>query len=205
MGGGSPATEQIDGGIESLEFNADVSNSRRNARYLSQLSSVIYSSISGDTSFNENSDTPLGDESAGNMFLDNDEENTELEPESNKESGESMKRTVKQRREFLDDKLKNYKQEKMKRKLPVDTQLLGCAQEELKIKRQLVKQMDKMDQRYAENMDKMSRNMEKLTESIADGFALLKQLMMYQQPPPTWCLSTATCLQSIHTRLCPPI
>ena len=44
--------------------------------------------------------------------------------------------------------------------------------------------MDKMDQRYAENMDKMSRSMEKLTESIADGFALLKQLMMYQQPPP---------------------
>ena len=112
--GGSPATEQIDGGIESLEFNADVSNSRRNARYFSQLSSVVYSSISGDTSFNENSDTPLGDESAGNTFLDNDKENTELECESNKESGESMKRTVKQRREFLDDKLKNYKQEKMK-------------------------------------------------------------------------------------------
>ena len=40
--GGSPATEQIDGGIESLEFNADVLNSRRNARYLSQLSNVIY-------------------------------------------------------------------------------------------------------------------------------------------------------------------
>ena len=48
------------------------------------------------------------------MFLDYDEENTELEPESNKESGESMKRTEKQRREFLDDKLKNYKQEKLK-------------------------------------------------------------------------------------------
>ena len=104
-----------------------------------------------------------------------DKENTELEPESNKESGESVKRTVKQRSELL----KNYKQQKMKRKLPVDTQLLGCAQEELKIKRQLVEQMDKMDQMYGENMDKMSRNMEKITESIADSFA--------------------------YTRLCPPI
>ena len=147
--GGSPVTEQIDDGIESLEFNADVSNSRGNARDLSQLSNVVYSSISGDTSLNENLDTPLCDESGRDMFLDNNEENTELEPESNKESGESMKRTVKQRREFIDDKLKNYKQEKLKRKLPVDTQLLGCAQEELKIKRQLVEQMDKMDQRYA--------------------------------------------------------
>ena len=42
------------------------------------------SSISGDTSLNENSDTPLGDESGGDTFLDYDEENTELEPESNK-------------------------------------------------------------------------------------------------------------------------
>ena len=134
MGGGSPATEQTDGGIESLEFNADVSNSRGNARDLSQLSNVVYLSISGDTSLNENSETLLGDESGGDSFLDNDEENTELEPESNKESGESMKRTVKQWREFLDDKLKNYKQEKLKRKLLVDTQLLGCAQEELKVK-----------------------------------------------------------------------
>ena len=70
--GGSPATEQIDRGIESLEFNADVLNSRGNARDLSQLSNIVYSSISGDTSLNENSDTPLGDESGGDMFLDND-------------------------------------------------------------------------------------------------------------------------------------
>ena len=73
--GGSLTTEQIDGGIESLEFNADVLNSRGNGRDLSQLSNVIYSSISGDTSLNESSDTPLGDESGGNTFLDNDEEN----------------------------------------------------------------------------------------------------------------------------------
>ncbi len=40
----------------------------------------------------------------------------------------------------------------MKRKLPVDSQMLGCGQEELAIKRQLVEQVDKMDQRYAETM-----------------------------------------------------
>lgn len=45
------------------------------------------------------------------------------------------------RRELLDDKLKNYRQEKLKRKLPVDTQLLvdtqlfDCAKEELQIKK----------------------------------------------------------------------
>ena len=70
--------------------------------------------------------------------------------------------TVKRRRELLDEKLKTYKQDKMKRKLPVDSQMLGCAQDELAIKRRLVKQVDKMDQRYAETMDKMSQNMENL-------------------------------------------
>ena len=58
--------------------------------------------------------------------------------------------TVRKRQELLDEKLKTYKQDKMKRKLPVDSQMLGCAQEELAIKRRLVEQVDKMDQRYAE-------------------------------------------------------
>ena len=45
-----------------------------------------------------------------------------------------MQATVRQRREFLDDKLKNYIHKKMNRKLSVDTQVLGCAQEELQVK-----------------------------------------------------------------------
>lgn len=72
----------------------------------------------------------------------------------------SMAATIKQRRQLLDSKLNNYKQEKLKRKLPVDTQILSCAQEELQIKRQIVDKMDKMDEKYAENMERMSNNME---------------------------------------------
>ena len=45
----------------------------------------------------------------------------------------------------------------MKRKFPVDTQLLGCTEDELQIKKRMVDQMDKMDQRFADNMEKMSR------------------------------------------------
>ena len=43
--------------------------------------------------------------------------------------------TVSKRREFLDKKLGTYKHEHMKRKLPVDSQLLSCAQEELALKK----------------------------------------------------------------------
>ena len=204
--GGSPATKQIKGGIESSELVPDVppalpqEDATSAARYI--LSSIDRETSSSDANtpstsgnlpvsrdisirdsslarswINEEPDTPLGGES-------NDEEETE--PESNTGDDDPMKKSVQQRRQFLDDKLKNYKQEKMKRKLPVDSQLLGCAQEELKIKRQLVERMDKMDQKYAESIERMSNNVEKLTESIADGFELLKQLMCPQPsgPPP---------------------
>jgi hypothetical protein len=93
--------------------------------------------------------------------------------------------TIKQRRDLLDNQLKNYKQEKMKRKLPVDSQMLSCAQEEFKMKRRIVKQMDKMDKSYSENMERMSNTMDKLTQSISDGFALLqKQIARHQYLPP---------------------
>ena len=39
--------------------------------------------------------------------------------------------TINKRRELLDNKLSTYKHERMKWKLPVDTQLLSCAQDEL--------------------------------------------------------------------------
>lgn len=134
--GGSPATEQIDGGLETVEL-VTTDDSGRN--------------VSCDTS----SDT---------------------------ESNEGICATTKQRCEFLDNKFKNYKQDKLKRKLPVDAQLLNCTQEELQIKKQMLDHMDKIDQRYSENMERMSQSMEKLSQSI-DGFSLMRQFMMYQQPP----------------------
>lgn len=42
--------------------------------------------------------------------------------------------TIKHRRQSLANKLGEYKQEKLKRKLPVDSQLLDCAQEDIKIR-----------------------------------------------------------------------
>ena len=47
-------------------------------------------------------------------------------------------KTAKNRRALLDEKRENHKQDKLKRKLPVDSQLLTCAQEEFQIKKQLL-------------------------------------------------------------------
>ena len=88
-----------------------------------------------------------------------DTHHTEEPDHSEAHTDGSAATTIKQRRELLDTQLKNYKQEKMKRKLPVDSQMLCCAQEKLKIKRRLVEQMDKMVWRECRVLWKNSPNL----------------------------------------------
>lgn len=73
----------------------------------------------------------------------------------------------------------------MKRKLPIDAQMLSCAKEDLVIKKRLVEQMDKFDKEYSDSMQRLTSNMEKTGNSIAEGFSVLKQLICPQhvQPP----------------------
>ena len=89
-------------------------------------------------------------------------------------------KTAKNRRALLDEKLKNHKQDKLKRKLPVDSQLLTCAQEEFQIKKQLLDKLDTMDQQYTNSMKSLSSNIEKLTNCITDVFSVFKYTMMPQ-------------------------
>ena len=93
--------------------------------------------------------------------------------------------TTNKRRTLLDAKLKGYKTEKLKRKLPAESQFLNLAQEDLTIKKQLIEKMNAMDNEYSQNMNRLTSNMEKLSSSIADGFAMLRQMMIqpYGMPP----------------------
>lgn len=149
--GGSPATNQVEGGIQSTDLleSSDVTEPG----------------------------SPV-------------ELNTVSQPEEESSSSASTSvATTEHRRQLLDSKLKNYKQEKLKRKLPVDAQLLSCAQEELSIKRRLMEQMEGMEKQYSENMSRLSTNMEKLTDSISSGFSMLQHMLagqqpMYPYPPP---------------------
>ena len=45
----------------------------------------------------------------------------------------------------------------MKRKQPMDAQVLTCAKEDLAVKKILVEQMDKFDQEYCESKQKLSK------------------------------------------------
>ena len=69
----------------------------------------------------------------------NDDKSESLEDEKGpQDDATPTSSTIKHQRELLDSKLKGYKQEKLKRKLPADNQMLSIAQEELEIKKKLI-------------------------------------------------------------------
>ena len=86
-----------------------------------------------------------------------------------------------ERRALINAKLKNHKQEKIKQKFPLDSQkLLSIAQDEMKVKKQLLQKLDCMDQQYFDTMKSLSSNIETLTNCITDLRSVFKTSMIPQ-------------------------
>ena len=64
------------------------------------------------------------------------------------------KQVIKERRELLSAQLKGHKSERLKRKLPLESQL-SVSQEELQIKKQMLQRMDTMDKAYSNSMESL--------------------------------------------------
>nr|XP_055075109.1 uncharacterized protein LOC129454573 [Misgurnus anguillicaudatus] len=94
---------------------------------------------------------------------------------------------VKERRALLNEKLKGHKQDRLKRKLPAETQLLHAAEEDIKMKKRILDMMETSEKQASENFRKLSTSLDSLTSSIADGFSLLRQVIM--QPPQPFNMS----------------
>jgi hypothetical protein len=77
------------------------------------------------------------DSATNEPFEQANEQETAVEPSTS---------IVQKRRGLLDEKLKEFRQEKLKRKLPMDAQLLDCAREGLQIKKRLIEHMDKVNE-----------------------------------------------------------
>ena len=103
--GGSPATDQLSSGVETVDLDESQASQQE-----------TQSSLDPSLTTTEDTNTEI--------------DSTSLDQASGGES--SLQSRVQQRRAFLDDKLSNYKQEKLKRKLPVDSQL---AKEDIEVKK----------------------------------------------------------------------
>ena len=126
--------------------------------------------------------------STSTIELDEDEgpENVAQSNQQNTESSNNAPLLM-ERRDLLDARLKGHKQEKLKRKLSIDSQFLSVAQEDVEIKKRLIKKLDYMDKQQAHNMNKLTSNMEQLTGSIIEGFAMLRQVMLQPCGMPQQC------------------
>ena len=161
--GGSPATVQISSGLDSNEINFDGSPEQEEA------------------------------ESTGLTVEGGDEPNSAIDESQSSgitvseelQSAEGVD-IIAQRRALLSGQLHSYRHQKLKRKLPADMQLLECAQQDLAVKRSLVFQMNEMVKMFMANMTQMSANMDKLTSTISDGFALLRGLLLPQHTQPMY-------------------
>ena len=87
---------------------------------------------------------------------------------------------VSQQSALLDKNLSNYKQEKLKRRLPTNAQLAQNVKKDLEVKRRLLYNMEWMDKEHLEAKS-MAANIDKLVTSVADRFSLLGGLLLPQQ------------------------
>uniref|UniRef100_A0A1X7UY57 Uncharacterized protein n=1 Tax=Amphimedon queenslandica TaxID=400682 RepID=A0A1X7UY57_AMPQE len=164
---GSPATEQISSGIESSDIVTFVSTS-------SQVNHQI----------TDDEDTILSPCPTSTATDDLQQESSDQSSAISSGESASSDDTVLKRRELLNAKLTEYKHDKLKRKLPVDAQILSCTMEELAVKKRMVEQMDVFEKQYTENITRLFDNMEKLTNTISEGFAMLRNVMATTVPAP---------------------
>lgn len=171
--GGSPATSKICAGIESTDITEVESRS----------SSPAPASPASSTSFESERRDPENPEPVLSQGVQRQDS------------------TVATRRDLLNAKLRGHKQDKLKRKLSVDTQLLSIAQEELQLKKRILDKMDNMDNDHSQNMARLSTSMEQLTGSIADGFAMLREMMQSNSLPAQY---TPPRQRGLNTQYTPP-
>ena len=107
--GGSPATKQISSGVEIVDLDESQASEQE-----TQSSSLNSSLTTTEGEGVHTIDTTFLDHASGGEH--------------------SLQSRVSQRQAFLDEKLSNYKQEKLKRKLPTNSQL---TKEEIDVKKRL--------------------------------------------------------------------
>jgi hypothetical protein len=205
--GGSPATEQITCGIETTDLvmgpqnddesavgtNDDDGNTAQSIQTTNQVGVVVPESQNTTHESGDLESAPYEDEPSNGTTSTSDREKgrgktrkllrsapNEDEPATSTSTSDKEKERGKTRK-LLDDKLMNYKQKNLRKRLPSDT-----AAEELELKKKMMHQMDCMDKSFHENMSKLSGTMDKLSGAIISGFSILKDLLerpQVQQPP----------------------
>ncbi|XP_061589285.1 uncharacterized protein LOC133454575 [Cololabis saira] len=87
-----------------------------------------------------------------------------------------------ERRDLFLERLNGHRHNRMKRKLPAETQWLNAMEEDLRVKKRLVDFLETSEKQAADNFAKLSDTLSRLTKTMSEGFSVLRQIL---QPPPT--------------------
>ena len=182
--GGSPATEQIDTGLETEDLN------------VSSLEPTDTSPSQEDTGIDEELDED-NDESS-NQQQNNEENMTSSDPTSSNQTSSSSTSHLSEldssagsrigRKRRADGQtcsvLNSYKQQKLKKKVSADSQILHFAEREIELKERMMERMDTMDKDHRETMNCLISNLKTLTDTMASAFSLLQQSLQRPGPSP---------------------
>lgn len=111
--------------------------------------------------------------------------------------------------------MSSYRQERLKRKLSNEGQVITLAQEDLKLRRQTFERTEAANREFSENTGRLTSNTEKLTNSVTEVFQRMRQSMAqtpFVAPPPHYSSTSAAwlllcsscCLSSVATTPTPP-
>lgn len=166
--GGSPAVEKMASGVDSSGLlNEDEQDEEQTQQ----------------ESFN-NEDSTSGP--------GNGEEEKEVSGNGPIDSGTSNEDSSASRRQTLTNKLKEYRNKKLKKAVPFESQMLTLAKDDSELKKNLVKELKECDQQHLEYMKtrdqeqmeymkNMNSTMNEMTRCISSGFTLLSNIFQQHQ------------------------
>ena len=136
--GGSPASAAMAAGLESSENHEESSNQK---------------------CFDIDVNSEDSQKSSREDIVETDQSNESILDDDSQQTPAVSSQVIKERRELLSAQLKGHKSERLKRKLPPESQLLSISQEELQIKKQMLERMDTMDKASSSSMERLTSNL----------------------------------------------
>lgn len=164
--GGSPATQQIETGIETEEVNQQVDANQQ-------------VDVNEQVDISEREDCSDGDS----------EEQTEPSGGSGSSQccsqGSTSEDSIqRKRRQALDETLSTYRHKRLKKRVHGDLQLLHLAEKELELKQQMAERLDSISKDHKETMTVLTQNLKAVSDTMSSAVALLQQSLM-QRPSPS--------------------
>ena len=165
--GGSPATEQIGTGLESgdLETTTDITEPLE--------PDVADEGNEVERSQEESTVERVQEEYIVQEVSTPQNQSTDVEDLPGPSTAQAQVQDSTRARKLLDDKLSNYKQKNLRKRLPAS----DFAAEEREFKKKVLQQMEGMDKAFEENMAKLSGNMDKLSGALISCFGMLKDAL----------------------------